>query len=153
VLVAQTPTPNVRLGLWEMSMTVDMGGAMSGIDMSKMTPEQQAMAGAMMRGRGMAPMQMKTCMTAEKLAKAGVVPDRPGQTCTSKVLKSSATTLDYIQTCTGSMPSTSEMHVEAASPTSITVTGKTTTTMRGQAQTATLSMTGKWVGQACGDVK
>src|SRR5262245_13609468 len=104
VLGAQTPALNVKLGLWDMTMTIDMSGMMAG-----MTPEQQAQAAAMMRGRSMAmpPMQMKTCMTADKLRDAHVAPERPGQTCTSKIIKATSTLMDYTETCTGTVPSTS----------------------------------------------
>jgi Protein of unknown function (DUF3617) len=155
LLAAQTPTLNVKLGLWEMTMTMDMSGMMAGMDMSKMTPEQQAAMASMMRGRGgaMPAIQMKTCMTPEKVSRGAVAPDRPGTTCTSKIVKATATAMDYSETCTGQMPSTSEMHVEATSPTSVKLTGKTTTTMRGQPQTATVTIVGTWLADACGDVK
>jgi hypothetical protein len=47
------------------------------------------------------------------------------------------------------------MHLEASSPESIRMTGKTTTTTggRGQPEVTTVTITGKWVADACGDVK
>jgi len=155
LLAAQKPTLNVKLGLWDMSMTIDMSGMMAGVDMSKMTPEQQAAMASMMRGRGgtMPAIQTKTCMTQEKLDQGAVAPERPGTTCTTKIVKATSTSMDYSQTCTGQVPSTSEMHVEATSPTSVKLTGKTTTAMRGQPQTATVTIVGTWLADACGDVK
>jgi hypothetical protein len=159
VLTAQTSTTNVKPGLWEMTVDIGMGAAMRGMDMSGMSDAEKAQAAAMMRGRGMGmgmpgmgPMTLKTCMTADKLAKGRVAPERPGQECTSKIIKSSATAMDYTEVCTGTPATTSEMHMEASSPTSIRMTGKTTTT-RGQPEVTTLTITGKWVADACGDVK
>lgn len=161
-LAAQTPSTKLRLGLWEMNVEFDMGGAMRGMDMSGMSDAEKAQVAAMMRGRGMGtgmpgmgPMTLRSCMTPEKLAKGRVAPERPGQECTSKIVKSSATAMDYIETCTGTPATTSEMHLEASSPTSIKLTGKTTTTTRGRGQPEvnTVTITGKWVAEACGDVK
>jgi hypothetical protein len=161
-LAAQAPATNLKLGLWDLTITLDMPG-MPGMDMSGMSEAEKAQMAAIMRGRGMAmaggmpTMTMKTCMTADKVAKGQMAPPRPGQECTSKVTKSSATTLDYIETCTGAQNTTSEMHLEASSPTSMKMTGKTTTSARGrgrgQAETATVTITGTWVADACGDVK
>jgi hypothetical protein len=160
VLAAQTSMTNVKLGLWEMAVDIDMGAAMRGVDTSGMSEAEKAQIAAIMRGRGMnmpgaGPMSLKTCMTADKLARGRVAPERPGQECTSKILKSSATAMDYTEVCTGTPATTTEMHLEASSPTSIKVTGKTTTTARGRgpADVTTVTITGKWVADACGDVK
>lgn len=157
ILAAQTTT-NVKLGLWEMTVDIGMGAGMRGVDMSGMSDAEKAQVAAMMRGRGMGmpgmgPMTLKTCMTADKLARGRVAPERPGQECTSKIIKSSATSMDYTEVCTGTPATTSEMHLEASSPTSIRMTGKTTTSGRGQPEVTTVTVTGKWVADACGDVK
>jgi hypothetical protein len=38
VLLAQAPSLDVKMGLWEMSMTSNAGGQMPAVDTSKMTP-------------------------------------------------------------------------------------------------------------------
>ena len=165
VLAAQMPATNVKLGLWELTVAVEMPG-MRGIDMSGMSDAEKAQMAAMMRGRGMGmamaggmpALSIKTCMTADKVANGRVAPPRPGQECTSKVTKSTATTLDYVETCTGVQNTTTEMHVEASSPTSMKMTGTTTTSPargrgRGEGQSSTVTITGTWVADACGDVK
>ena len=97
-LAQVTPALNIKFGLWELS--IDMGGAAGmppGVDLSKMTPEQQAAMAQAMRGRGMTPgggMAVKSCMTKEKLDKGQMRQSRPGQECTDKVNKSTATTLE-----------------------------------------------------------
>ncbi len=159
VVAAQTPT-NVKLGLWEMTVDLGMGDAMRGVDMSGMSDADKAQVAALMRGRGMSmpgagPMSLKTCMTADKVARGRVAPERPGQECTSKITKSSATAMDYLEVCTGTPATSTEMHLEASSPTSIRMTGRTTTTGRGRGkpEVTTVTITGKWVADACGDVK
>ena len=154
LLVAQTPELNAKLGLWEMTMTMEMSGMPPGVDTSKMTPEQIAQAQAMMRGRGpMPPMTMKQCLTKEKLQNHNYTPDRPGTTCTSKVTKTTSTSVDMVQTCTGANPSTNEMHVEATSPTTMKMTAKQTSGRNGGGGPITVTMNGKWLQADCGDVK
>jgi hypothetical protein len=48
---------------------------------------------------------------------------------------------------------TGQMHIEALSPTSIKGTIKSSGAEQGATMTATINMTGKWLGADCGDVK
>jgi hypothetical protein len=154
-LAQGSPALNIKFGLWELA--VDMGGPGGlppGIDLSKMTPEQQAAMAQAMRGRGMTPgagMAVKMCMTKEKLANGQMRQNRPGQDCKDKVNKSTATTLDITETCTSSTQppdvTTSVLHVEAPSPTSVKITAQQT------GQPMIVNMTGKWVAAECGDIK
>ena len=150
-LVAAQATPlNVKLGLWEITMNMDMGAAPPGVDTSKMTPEQQQQMAAIMRSRGMPAMTQKTCMTREKLAENRLTADREGTTCRSTVVKATATAIDLNQVCTGAAPSTSEIHVEAPTPTSMKTTMKPTS---GRGAGMTVTMTSKWLQTDCGDIK
>jgi hypothetical protein len=54
------------------------------------------------------------------------------------------------QTCTGANASVSEVHIEATSPTAMKMTAKQTS---GRGAPASVTMTGKWVSDNCGDVK
>ena len=87
-LVAQTPIRpmlDLRMGLWEVTSTTDMGGV-PGVDMSKMTPQRQAQIAATMKGALAKPTVVKSCMTHHDLhrrtslqvgvAHGGVVADR-----------------------------------------------------------------------------
>jgi hypothetical protein len=146
------PALNIKMGLWELA--IDMSGALPpGIDLSKMTPEQQAAMAQAMRGRGMAPGGggFKMCMTKEKLANGQMAQSRPGQECKDKVTRSTTTTLDITETCTSStqppVVTTSELHVEAISPTSVKMTAQET------GKPMIVNMTGRWLAAECGDVK
>jgi len=155
-LAQGSPALNVKLGLWELAMdSATSGAAMPpGVDLSKLTPEQQAMMAQAMRGRGvtMGPggVTIKTCMTKEKIANGQIKANRPGQDCKQKVNKSTATMLDITETCTSDaqppVVTTSDIHIEALSPTSV----KITATQQGQPP---VTMTGKWLAADCGDIK
>jgi hypothetical protein len=149
VLGAQTPL-NVKPGLWEMTVNVDMpGGVPPGVDTSKMTPQQKAQMDAIMKGRGLGagkPTVTQSCVTKEDLAQNRMQQDPPNSSCTTKVTKSTATMTDMIQTCTGAAEGTREMHVEAPSPTSMKMVAKSTA---GRGAGMTLTMTGKWLSDKC----
>ena len=51
VAYAQAPALNIKLGEWEISSVMNVGGQLP-IDTSKMTPEQKAKMEASMDGRG-----------------------------------------------------------------------------------------------------
>jgi len=154
-LAQGSPALNIKFGLWELAIdTGATGGLPPGIDLSKMTPEQQAAMAQAMRGRGMAPgggMAIKTCMTKEKLDKGQMRQNRLGQDCKDKVNKSTSTTLDITETCTSAtqppVVTTSELHIEAVTPTSLKMTAQTI------GQPMVVNMTGKWIAAECGDVK
>ena len=149
VLAAQAPL-NVKPGLWEMSMQVEMaGGVPPGVDTSKMTPQQKAQMEAMMKGRGIGagtPIVTQSCVTKEDLDQNRLQKDPPNSSCTTKVTKSTATMTDMIQTCTGVAEGTREMHVEAPSPTSMKMVAKSTA---GRGAGMTVTLTGKWLSDKC----
>ena len=62
VLMAQAPVLDIKLGLWENSVTMNMGGLPAGIDTSKMTPEQKAQMGAAAAAMSGQPITTKTCL-------------------------------------------------------------------------------------------
>ena len=153
LILAQAPPPlNIKLGLWEMTMTMDMGAAPPGVDTSKMTPEQIAQMRSMMRGRGasMPPVVNKSCMTRAKLAEYRLTTDRDGTTCTSTLVKGTATSMDLKQVCTGTNPSTSDIHVDAPSQTDMKMTMKPTS---GRGAGMTITMASKWLQADCGEIK
>jgi hypothetical protein len=155
VVAAQKPALNVKMGLWEITATTDIGGQMPGMDTSKMTPQQKAQMEAAMKGMmGAHPTVTKTCMTQEKFDKSDfMMTDQPGMTCKQTFSKNTSTALDGTVTCTGTRSMTGQMHIEASSPTSITSTMKSSTSEQGKTMTVNMNMTGKWLGAACGDVR
>jgi hypothetical protein len=154
-VLAQGPTPapkvNIKMGLWEMTTTMQMSGVATP-DTSKMTPDQQAQMQAMM-GAMMGPQThtTQTCMTKEKFDKAQF---DDNQGCTRSITTNTASVLEMEVTCKNAQgTSKGTMHMEAPSPDSIkgTMTGESG--MRGQTMKMSGTMTGKWLGADCGKVK
>jgi hypothetical protein len=151
------PKLNVKLGLWEMTTSVNLGGempGMTGMDMSKMTPEQQAqMQAAMKAMMGAHTSVNKTCMTKEKLdSSTFMMPDGANATCKPTIGTNTATTLDADVSCTGAETTKAHVHIVATSPTAITGTASATTSQAGKTMTMDLKTSGKWIAAACGDV-
>ena len=71
VHAADYTKPNIKPGLWEVTVTPKMSGEMPIPDdqLAKMTPDQRAKVEAMVKGAGSKPHVYKDCMTPEKIAK------------------------------------------------------------------------------------
>ena len=146
---AQGPDLNLKLGLWEMSVGVDL--ASTGVDLSKLPADQRAQMESIMRGGlVMAPMGVKQCMTKEKLATHSYTVDKNGLSCKQTVIKATPTMVDLTQVCTGPQGYTNNVHIEAPTPTGMTITNKLSGGPNGSTSTTTI---GKWIAADCGDVK
>jgi hypothetical protein len=154
VLLAQSPALDVKLGLWEISSTTEIGGQMPQVDAAGMTPQQQAqMEAAMKAMMGAHTDTSKTCMTKEKLDRSNILdPGDPDMACKQTFGVNTRTTLDGSVTCTGDHAMTAQMHVEAASPTAFKAMIKSSNTEQGRTMTLNIAMTGKWLAADCGNV-
>jgi hypothetical protein len=152
-LVAQAPALNVKLGLWETTVTTKIGGDVPGMDMSKLTPEQQAqMQQAMKQFMGSHTVTNKTCLTKDQLDKANFLgKDEPN--CKTTISKNTSTVMEGHQVCTGDDARTVDLHFEAASPTSVNGTFKSTATSQGKTMNVDGTITGRWLGADCGNIK
>jgi hypothetical protein len=153
VVLAQSPMLDIRMGLWEMSTTTDLGGQMPGMDLSKMPPEQRAQMEAAMKNMMGRSIVTKSCMTKEKFDRSGFMQDRPGQTCKQTLVSSTRSSLDAKVVCSGERPMTGEMHFESTSATAMKGNIKMTGGEQGRPMQVSVSMTGKWIGADCGDAK
>ncbi len=132
VAYAQAPALNIKLGEWEISSVMNVGGQLP-IDTSKMTPEQKAKMEASMDGRGARTRVSKTCMTKEKFERGTFLADDDSEmTCKQTLTTNTRTTLDTTVTCTGVRTETRQMHVDAASSAAFNATLKTTSSQRRQ---------------------
>jgi hypothetical protein len=153
VALAQAPVLDVKMGLWEISSTMNLGGEMPGMDTSKMTPEQKAqMAAAMKSMMGAHTTTQKTCVTREKFDRSSFMMENQAN-CKQAVTTNTKSTLDAKVVCTGDRPVTMQMHVDALSSTAFKGTVKSANTEQGKTMTVDGTMTGKWLGADCGDVK
>ena len=151
-----TELPNVKLGLWEMTWSVQTNGKMPNIDLSKVPAAQQAMAQAMMK-KAMAqmgkPHTFKTCIGEEQLKKGASFDFSKDPSCTTTVLKSSSTELQVKQVCTGKNPRTVSVDYVAATPESVSGTAHVDASAGGNAMAADSKMSGNWLAADCGTLK
>jgi len=155
VVLAQAPVLDVKMGLWEVSSTVNIGGQMPGVDMSKMTPEQKAQVEAAMKSMmGAHTNTQKSCVTREKFNRESFMMENgPGMTCKQTITTNTKSALDAKVACTGEHPMTMQMHIDALSQTTFKGTIKSTNTEQGKTMTVDGTMAGKWLSADCGDVK
>ncbi len=152
---AQHPKLNVKLGLWEATTVVQTSGTMP-FDTSGLTEEQRArMAGAManMQKQMSMPHTIKTCVTEEKLEK-DPFENKNHKSCKDTVVSSSTTAYDVKFECDeGGETQSGEWRFEAENPEMVKGTGQMTFERDGHKMTSNTSMTAKWVGAECGNVK
>ena len=149
--------PHVKLGLWEMTVSVQMKG-MPSVDLSKVPADKQAMAQSMMKN-AMAqmgkPHTFKTCISEEQLKKGVSFNDNKEPSCATTVLKSSSTELQVKQVCTGKHPRTMTIDYKAVTPES--VSGGAHVDMTGDSSAGGMAadskISGKWLGEDCGSLK
>jgi hypothetical protein len=155
IALAQAPVLDVKMGLWEISSTMNIGGEMPMMDTSKMTPEQKAqMEAAMKSMMGAHTNTQKTCVTREKFDKSAFMgDDQPGMTCKQTVSTNTRSVLDANVVCTGERPRTMQVHVDALSSTTFKGTMKSTSNEQGKTFTLDATMSGKWLSADCGTVK
>lgn len=154
VLAAQgAPKMNVKMGLWEMTSTMSMSGDMPGVDMSKMTPEQQAQMKAAMSQMANKPETTKSCLTKEKFENGQMMSER--QNCKQTLVANTASAYDVKVECAEKDGTTTNGRFHFEAPTSDTVHGtiETTSVSRGRTMNMKGTITGKWLGADCGAVK
>ena len=156
VVLAQTPPRpalDMRMGLWEVTNTVDFGGQVPGVDTSKMTPQQQAQMAAAMRGM-MTPRTTvtKSCFTRDDFDRKNFLASDE-RNCKQVFTTNTKTLLEGTVACTGDRAMNGTMHVEAPAPTRFTGHVKSTSTERGRTTNVNITMAGKWLAAECGDTK
>jgi hypothetical protein len=154
VLLAQAPVLDIKMGLWELTTTANVGGRMPTVDTSKMTPEQKARAEAAMKSMsGPHTRVAKTCMTREKFNRSNFLTNQEPGTCKQTVSTNTRTALDANVVCTGERAMSGQFHMDAPSPTSFKGTMKSSSTQEGKTMTVDMTMAGKWLSAECGAVK
>ncbi len=148
---------NVKEGLWEMTVTHTMTGmpAVPNIPpdaLAKMPPEQRARIEAMMKG-GSSTDVRKECITKEKLAKNAAFSANRGE-CTRTVLSSTGSKLELKFHCEEKQSSSDgTFTMEAVGSDNAKGTMHSVTNASGHTMTMDLTITSKYLGADCGDVK
>ena len=156
---ANTVQPlDVKVGLWETTTVSQMTG-MPPIPpdmLAKMTPEQKAKMEEMMKQRqaqGPQTHTTKKCVTKDDLGKGGWF-DKEEQDCTKTVMTSTSRKLDVKLECTkGGGKQTGTLNIEAVDSGNVKGTMQLAMTNGTNTMNVNSSMTSKWLGSACGDVK
>jgi hypothetical protein len=152
IAAAQTPNIDVKLGLWE-TTTVSKSAGMPQMDLSNLPPEARARVEAAMKARGATPTTHtnRSCMTKEKLEKNTLFnPDQVKESCKRTIVTNTRTVVEVKIECPNEKyPMTGTMHFEMTSRESM----KGTMKVQSGPMNMDMDITGKWLGENCGDVK
>jgi hypothetical protein len=157
VEAAEYTKPNIKPGLWQVTVTPKMSGEMPIPEdqLAKLAPEQRAKIEAAMKGAGSKPHVYKDCMTPEKIAK-GFEMERGADeaSCKRNIITSTASELTLHDECNHTNRKTvSDVHFEFKGGTQINGKMHIVTTSSGKSMTVDSSVEGKYVAASCGSVK
>jgi hypothetical protein len=145
---------DLKLGLWETSVTTKMSGSlMPESALKQMSPEQRARMEAAMKKReadGPKTHTTRTCLTKEKLNRPFEKQGEAGNgNCKNTIVTATRTVQDYKIQCTGPEARSGVMHMEATSRESF----KSTVKMTSSRNTVNVELNGRWVASDCGKEK
>ena len=148
---------NVKLGLWETTMTTQMSG-MPPIPpeaLAHMTPEQRAQMEAAMGAQGGQPKThtTKSCMTKEKLEEGTTFgEDRPN--CKRNVVSSTGSKAEVHMECADKdMKTDATVRIEALNPANVKGSMQMESSGGGHTMNMNSNFTSKWIGADCGKVE
>ena len=148
---------NVRTGLWESTMTTTATGQTRVPDdlLSRLSPEQRARYEARVRansGQRSRTFTNKSCLTKEKLQSGTLFEGE--RHCTETVLNSSASKLQLRVECESQgMKTQGTLLLEAIGTENVKGSGSMALTSSGHTMNSNTSLSAKWLGPSCGDVK
>ena len=137
---------NIASGLWEITATPTMSGAIP----DNLTADQRAKMEAAM-GKAMQPRTYKECLTRDKLESA--FQQGQGPSCQKTVLANSATELQTREQCSDAKGVRQlDVHIQAPMPQTLAGTVNMVVTKSGKTITIHNDLQGKWVASDCGGV-
>jgi Protein of unknown function (DUF3617) len=148
---------NVKEGLWEVSVTHSMTGMPAAANippdaLAKLPPEQRARIEAMMKGTPTTDVR-KECITKEKLAKNAAFSANRGD-CTRTVVSSTGRRLEVKFHCEEKESSSDgTFTMDAIGSDNVKGTMHSTTNSNGRTMNMDFTITSKYLGADCGDVK
>jgi len=150
-------TLNAKEGLWEMTVNRSMTGMPAAPNippdaLAKMPPEQRARIEAMMNGGSNTDVH-KECITKEKIAKHSAFSANRGD-CTRTVVSSTGTKLEGKFHCEEKQSSSDgTFMVEILGPDNVKTTMHAATNANNHNMNMDITITSKYLGPDCGDVK
>ena len=145
---------DVRPGMWENTMTVQMSGTppIPPEVLAKLTPQQKAMMDARIKQSQSAPPKVrKHCITKEDLAKPLDFGQDRG-TCKRTMVTSTSSKQELRLECEmGGIKSNGTVRIEATDPEHVRVTSHIQSGDGDRALTIDANGSGKWIGATCND--
>ena len=150
----QAENLDVKLGLWEVT-TVTQSNGMPPMDLSKLTPEQQARVEAMMKQRQSKPQTTtrKACLHKEDLDKSQFLLDKDNNPSCKRDVVSTSKTLKIKMACAGNQKGSTDLNFEALSPENVRGTMNMIMGEGPRAMTVNATFTAHYLAPVCGDVK
>ena len=155
---AADPVPmDVKLGLWESTVTTQMGmPALPAELLAKLTPEQRAKMEAAMQGRGGGGSRTdstKHCMTKETLSEALSLGENKSQNCKRTLVSSTgAKQVIHVECASATMTTSGDLQFEAVNRETIKGSMVMNAGQGGRGMSTKMEFTSKWLGADCGDV-
>jgi hypothetical protein len=152
---ADAPAFDVKPGLWQMTMSGKASGALPipPEALKQMTPEQRASIEAAM-ARAASPHVIKSCVTAEQLARTPDFTHGGKAGCKQTVVTRTATEVEIHESCggpAGTMFGT--FHFTALNRETIAGTTSVTQSNGDKTMSVRQQIGGKWLGSDCGAIK
>ena len=157
--------PNVKEGLWEVTVTHPSGGlpGMPEDVLAKMPPEQRARIEEMMKQKGVSmsgnTTVVKNCVTKEKIAKGMAFADEKQKNCSHTIVSSSSSHVEVKFHCDETRKDGSKTTVDGTTTVDVmnddSTKGTTHIVTSGgdKPMTMDLTFTSKYLGSSCGDLK
>jgi Protein of unknown function (DUF3617) len=154
---ARAQALNVRLGLWEVTSTSQSTGAPA-VDLSQVPPEYRARAEAAMKaqtGQNAKPTTRRQCVTKANLEKDFFHDTNKDPSCHWTTIAHTSSLGEFTIACTGKQKVSGHMRYEAVTPESMkgTMTMKIAMADEANPMTSNTTLTAKWIGASCGDLK
>jgi len=166
-LSAQAQASHMAPGLWEQTMTMkssnpEMEAKMAEMQqrLASLPPEQRAMVESQMKSRGMqmgaggSGTTIRMCVSKE-MSEREPTPPKDSR-CEHQQMERSGSSVKYKFSCAGQdgqPPTTGEGTFSMTGPNSYTGTSTVNTVVQGKPTLMTSTMSGKWLGSDCGDIK
>jgi Protein of unknown function (DUF3617) len=159
VLRAQFSALNVKLGLWEITSTTQTTGTPA-IDLSTVPPEYRGRAEAAMKAQMEQSAKpntrvRKACVTKENLQKDLFQNASKDPSCKWTTIAQTSSVGEFTIECTGVQQVSGHIRYEALNSENVkgTMTMKIATAKGASPMTSNTTLTSRWIGASCGDVK
>ncbi|MGA8005786.1 MAG: DUF3617 domain-containing protein [Burkholderiales bacterium] len=145
---------DVKLGLWEVTLTTQMSGELP-IEAGRLSPQQRAQLQAMLQAQSGRTHTYKTCLTKKQLEEdPAAEPPEEGETCTTKIVSQTSKHWKGTRVCTGNGRRREfDIDMRAVSRERGQGTVRVVFSGGGQTMTGNNKMSSRWLSSNCGSEK